>query len=401
MWQPMEEYDDDACRAIETNLRAPSVLYSSSGEMNEVGGHGSWLPLGAMDVLWYYNGRGVIPQGYLDPAEELIPELLHTRHDLHAESQAGVDDRGDSSAARQFELVTIEVLEAWSDGSRIAPLRLQQIWRDILSGATSTAAAGHQPPPHDHGLTDAQVWWPGYSSEGLVPLRLWMEFAVEGDPEGMLNCDIGYQYNSRSFEEERAMVLAATTWKGVADGSNDRQNSVVSVQETVTASGATAASPEAHGEERLWYDDAFVTMVPLEASKNANRISGAKHNAFAIRTGGNSSAGDVSGGVQQHQDSLRVLVVDDDAPSWVPSGGVSACDGGWKEMSAAHGLETNSYSCHFNEDVAVHMLRSFLRATLPAMQDAFGVTRCEHRDVDRIGLPRKAFTTLLSRCDCS
>ena len=399
MWQPMEEYDDAACTAIETNLRAPSVLYSSSGEMNEVGGHGSWLPLGAMDVLWYYNGRGVIPQGYLDPAEELIPELLHTRQALHAEAQAGEDDRGDSNAARQFDVVTVKVLEAWSDGSRIAPQRLQQIWQDILSGASSAAAAGHRPPPHDHGLTDDQVWWPEYSSEGLVPLRLWMEFAVEGDPEGMLNCDIGYRYNSRSLEEERAMVLAATTWQVVADGSNDRHHSVGPAQ--AIRSGTTAASPEVHGEERLWHDDAFVAMVPLDALKNANRISGPKYSAFAIRTGRDSSAADVSGGVQQHEDSLRVLVVDDDAPSWVPSGGVSACDGGWKEMSAAHGLETNSYSCHFNEDVAVRMLRSFLRATLPALRDAFGITRCEHRDVDRIGLPRKAFTTLLSRCDCS
>ena len=29
----------------------------------------SRIPLGAMDVLWYYNGSGVVPQGYADPDE--------------------------------------------------------------------------------------------------------------------------------------------------------------------------------------------------------------------------------------------------------------------------------------------------------------------------------------------
>lgn len=203
MWQPMEEYDEDACAAIEMNLQAPSVVRSSAsgGGANESGGgSGSWLPLGAMDVLWYYNGGGVIPQGYLDPAEELIPDLLHTRRDLYLEAQRALDDDNDGSAdrgagsrARRLELVTMEVLEAWSDGSRIAPARLQQIWQGIMSGAAATAAAGQQPPPHEHGLTDDQIWWPEHSSKGLVPLRLWMEFAVEGDPEGMLNCDIGFQ----------------------------------------------------------------------------------------------------------------------------------------------------------------------------------------------------------------
>lgn len=202
MWQPMEEYDEDACAAIEMNLQAPSVVSSSAsggyGANEYGGGSGSWLPLGAMDVLWYYNGHGVIPQGYLDPAEELIPDLLHTRRDLYLDAQRDRDSddsagHGAGSAARRLELVTMEVLQAWSDGSQIAPARLQQIWQGIMSAAAATAATGQQPAPYEHGLTDDQIWWPEHSSKGLVPLRLWMEFAVEGDPEGMLNCDIGFQ----------------------------------------------------------------------------------------------------------------------------------------------------------------------------------------------------------------
>lgn len=203
MWQPMEEYDDDACAAIEMNLQAPSVLRSSSSDNGGGGtgesqdGSGSWLSLGAMDVLWHYNGQGVIPQGYLDPAEELLPELLQTRHKMRLEAQREHDNNRKlddaDSRMRRSELVTMEVLEAWSDGSRIALPRLQKIWQDIMSSAIATATAEHQPPPHEQGLTVDQVWWPEHRSKGLVPLRLWMVFAVEGDPEGMLGCDIGFQ----------------------------------------------------------------------------------------------------------------------------------------------------------------------------------------------------------------
>jgi hypothetical protein len=199
----MEEYDDDACAAIEMNLQAPSVLRSSSSDNGGGGtgesqdGSGSWLSLGAMDVLWHYNGQGVIPQGYLDPAEELLPELLQTRHKMRLEAQREHDNNRKlddaDSRMRRSELVTMEVLEAWSDGSRIALPRLQKIWQDIMSSAIATATAEHQPPPHEQGLTVDQVWWPEHRSKGLVPLRLWMVFAVEGDPEGMLGCDIGFQ----------------------------------------------------------------------------------------------------------------------------------------------------------------------------------------------------------------
>ena len=204
MWQPMEEYDDDACASIELNLQAPSVLRSSSsgGSGGDTGASqdtsGSWLSLGAMDVLWHYNGQGVIPQGYLDPAEELLPELLQTRHNLHLETQkehvsSTKADRNADNRAQRFELVTLEVLEYWSDGSRITLPRLQKIWRDIMVSAAATATAQSQPLPHEQGLTTAQIWWPEHSSKGLVPLRLWMVFAVEGDPEGMLGCDVGFQ----------------------------------------------------------------------------------------------------------------------------------------------------------------------------------------------------------------
>jgi hypothetical protein len=50
MWQTTEAFDAAAC----------------------VGAPGHSTPLAAFDVLWHYAGHGVIPQGYLDPAEEVL-----------------------------------------------------------------------------------------------------------------------------------------------------------------------------------------------------------------------------------------------------------------------------------------------------------------------------------------
>merc|ERR1719157_298963 len=50
MWLPQSHYDKDACAL------APNVP----------------IPLAAFDTLWYYSGRGVIPQGYPDPYDEVV-----------------------------------------------------------------------------------------------------------------------------------------------------------------------------------------------------------------------------------------------------------------------------------------------------------------------------------------
>lgn len=206
------------------------------------------------------------------------------------------------------------------------------------------------------------------------------------------------RYNCRSLEEEEAIALAATTWRDTAVLAAQNTNAAAAAgvrdrRQGADAGGKPSALRGDIASEILWYDEAFATVVPMYSLVDGGKMASSGVKAFEIRTDGDSRLG------EQH--NLRVLVIDSDTPSWVPSGGVGACDGGWEEMSAAKGLETNSYSCHFSQSVATNMLRIFLRATLPALRSAFGVTRCEHRDIDSVGLSRKAFTTLLSRCDCA
>lgn len=197
------------------------------------------------------------------------------------------------------------------------------------------------------------------------------------------------------------MALAASAWQAnTGRGDSERE---VHLQQKTAAAGAQATPKEQDSVQVLWHDEKFVSVVPLKPLENGSSSMSDGNNvelaAFDIRADSKSSSGlglDAESSGEQ-QDNLRVLVVEND-DSWVPSGGVSACDGGWKEMSAAKGLETNSYSCYFSDDIAAQMLRKFLQATLPALRSAFGIARCEHRDA--VGLPRKAFTTLLSRFDC-
>jgi hypothetical protein len=61
--------------------RPEGDVLSSILRTNELtDGLGNWLPLSVLDVLWTYEGTGVIPQGYLDPASELLPDLVHEIH---------------------------------------------------------------------------------------------------------------------------------------------------------------------------------------------------------------------------------------------------------------------------------------------------------------------------------
>merc|ERR1712224_272780 len=53
MWLPTSHYDPDACQ------QAPTVP----------------IPLAAFDTLWYFSGKGVVPQGYPDPYDEVVKLL--------------------------------------------------------------------------------------------------------------------------------------------------------------------------------------------------------------------------------------------------------------------------------------------------------------------------------------
>lgn len=427
MWQPMEKYDEVACDEISASLsvigKNPAALDATADKetagirpLETLG----WLSLAAMDVLWYYSGDGVIPQGYLDPAEELLPELLTHRERLRRRAEQEDEERdesGDRSRERRshheagadgFELMTLEVLRDWSQGSRIEETRLREIWGLIVDSAIEGSASVRKrcsgKPIDECGLTDDEVWWPGCGgrgSGGVVALSLWMEFAIEGDPEGMLNCDIGHRYSGRSAVEQKQMDDTVRGFSTLA----------------ATEAETVAEAPEGNSADRsrlaeLWHDPSVVSPVDLGLLMRKDATTHSR--VFEVDWDSNPS--------------LRVLVRDGAyASRWVPTGGVAACDG-WQEMSAAAGLETNSYSCHFDTEVAAQMLQDFLHSNLnsnlKAMQAAFGVTKCEHRDAATAGstggectrvslvvchvldsrfgrtgqgLARKAFTTLLSR----
>ena len=221
MWQPMEEYDEEACSQIEGALAAPSRLPSGATTDGAGGGAGSWLPLGAADVLWHYSGDGVIPQGYLDPAEELLPELIRM-----------MEMTGRTRLTRE---VFLEWIGANGD-SRISDERFDGLWTALV------AAAGD---PDGGGLLEEQLWWSGPGDM----LRLWQELAVEADPEGMLACDVGFHYLGRSAAEDEEMAQAAERF-----ARGGRTAAEVGAQ---TGAGAGAA---ADGE--LWHAPSVVA-VPL------------------------------------------------------------------------------------------------------------------------------------------
>ena len=221
MWQPMEEYDEEACSQIEGALAAPSRLPSGATTDGGDGGAGSWLPLGAADVLWHYSGDGVIPQGYLDPAEELLPELIRM-----------MEMTGRTQLTRE---VFLEWIGANGD-SRISDERFDGLWTALV------AAAG---APEGGGLREEQLWWSGPGDM----LRLWQELAVEADPEGMLACDVGFHYLGRSAAEDEEMAQAAERF-----ARGGRTGAEVGAE---TGAGAGAA---ADGE--LWHAPS-VAAVPL------------------------------------------------------------------------------------------------------------------------------------------
>lgn len=155
MWLPNELYDDKACD------QAP--LQSS-------------IPLAAFDILWYFSGKGVIPQGYPDPDYEMLRDIMHTMQ------------------SRGLEYFSREVLAGWlSMGD--SPLKSNPRGQEDMFQQLSKYARKNP----DKGLHHSEMRWP------TVPLEEWLKLATEGDPEGMLPCDIGHKYEPRPPEETKKM----------------------------------------------------------------------------------------------------------------------------------------------------------------------------------------------------
>lgn len=156
MFVPEEKYDAQACK------RAPKVN----------------IPMGAMDILWYYNGTGVIPQGYPDPMKDTIPAL-----------KAHMDDQNTNHLTQRVIKAFCDADEAICKGD---PAAVRRFWQRLSKW-------GAQP---DKGLHAKEMLPP---PSGKVPLGEWLKFAAEADPEGMLPCDEGEQYVPRSPEEATRM----------------------------------------------------------------------------------------------------------------------------------------------------------------------------------------------------
>jgi len=154
MWLPTEIYDEESCK---------------DAPLHKV------VPLAAFDILWYYSGRGVIPQGYLDPGAEMIPDLQRLTKDM----------------GQQY--FTLRVLQQWLNmGS--SPLKDNLEDQKRFHQRLSSFAKNPE-----RGLHISELGMP------TVPVEEWLKLAAEGDPEGMLPCDIGHAYEPRPQSELKKM----------------------------------------------------------------------------------------------------------------------------------------------------------------------------------------------------
>jgi len=149
MFLPNEVFDEEACK------EAPKEN----------------IPMAVHDILWYYSGQGVIPQGYPAPDMEVMHRIREIMRDM-------AEDH-----------MTVEVLEEWlrqgESPLNHEPEELQQFHRNFARFAKDP----------EKGLTVAEMGWPN------VPLALWLQFSARGDPEGMLPCDDGMYYIPRPQNE--------------------------------------------------------------------------------------------------------------------------------------------------------------------------------------------------------
>jgi len=222
MWLPTSHYDEEACTA------APNVP----------------IPLSAFDTLWYYSGKGVIPQGYPDPYEEVVRVM---------------QDRSMSRAVRKFKKrPSRKVLkrlrtklrlpktvfrsfigggdqdsdedkdeEDDEDGEKkVKPKTWKQDKTRILQEFKRLAKYGSNP---EKGLLlDEMLWFskastnttrPQVHTQAHVPLEEWLRFSVISDAAGGLPCNKGHVYEVRSQEE----------WQRMENALNDAEVSKIDV----------------------------------------------------------------------------------------------------------------------------------------------------------------------------
>eukprot|EP00931_Biecheleriopsis_adriatica_P089546 TRINITY_DN63658_c0_g1_i1.p1 TRINITY_DN63658_c0_g1~~TRINITY_DN63658_c0_g1_i1.p1 ORF type:complete len:625 (+),score=117.46 TRINITY_DN63658_c0_g1_i1:48-1877(+) len=129
------------------------------------------LPLAAMDTLYMYTGKGLIPQGYADP----LNFVAQVRDVMERSQQSHL-------TLKLFEHVVTQG-EAILGSIKGRKKKIKAIHKHLSSYAKDPAA----------GLTKEELM--------NVPLRYWAKPAAEGDHEGPLPCDNGQEYEPCSDEE--------------------------------------------------------------------------------------------------------------------------------------------------------------------------------------------------------
>mmetsp|Transcript_49727 Transcript_49727/g.118534 ORF Transcript_49727/g.118534 Transcript_49727/m.118534 type:complete len:585 (+) Transcript_49727:99-1853(+) len=129
------------------------------------------LPLAAMDTLYMYSGRGLIPQGYMDP-------LGHVHRTRELMKKAKEEYLSLNTFTR-----SVTSGDAILKTAKNKKEKIQALYDQILSYAPDPAK----------GL--------GRKDLKKVPLRIWAKAAAEGDDEGPLPCDHGQEYEPCSDEE--------------------------------------------------------------------------------------------------------------------------------------------------------------------------------------------------------
>jgi len=134
------------------------------------------LPLAAMDTLFMYSGKGLIPQGYQDPLN-FVNKL----------AQYMAKSKEDYLSLQTFTRAVTEG-DAILGHIRNRKKKIQKLFQRISAYGKETSGK--------------------LSSKELrkVPLRLWAKAAAEGDDEGPLPCDHGQEYEDCSDEEFQKMT---------------------------------------------------------------------------------------------------------------------------------------------------------------------------------------------------
>merc|ERR1712227_662527 len=92
------------------------------------------------------------------------------------------------------EYFTRDILSYWLDQGE-SPMKNDgpakaAMWKQLTKYAKKNPKKG---------LHISEMRWP------TVPLDEWLKLATEGDPEGMLPCDVGHKYDPRPPEEFKKM----------------------------------------------------------------------------------------------------------------------------------------------------------------------------------------------------